>query len=352
MSSLFCGIDFHKNTSTLCIIDQKGQQKELSTKRTNHVIKHLSNYSELSIAVEASGGVNDFVERLKAAGHKVTIVNPAVFRLVGLGGKKTDQRDAKALAEGLRVGFVPKVHHKSKRSREIKSLLVSREQMVSGRVGLCNHIRGILREYGVTLNQGKDSFLKEVTEAINKVENGYIRATLFELFEMAKQMIEKEKSIEKRLEEFCKGDEDIKRLKTIPGIGPLTALAFIAIVDEASRFPNSKEFGSYLGLVPSEHSSADKKIMGRITRSGPELLRRYLVHGARSVLLSSSKEKQLKDPNKIWAQKVRQRAGQNKATVALAHRMARIGFCLLRDKTCYGEIPQVVFATKSFNQAA
>jgi len=95
-------------------------------------------------------------------------------------------------------------------------------------------------------------------------------------------------------------------------------------------------FASYLGLVPEEHSSGEKRIMGCITRSGSEILRRYLIHGARSIM------KHLKagndDPNKSWAFRLKSRVGMNKATVALAHRMARIAFCILRDQTCYGEV--------------
>lgn len=336
MTILYCGIDYHKNTSTLCFLDQDGKEKELTTKRTTSVISYLANYKNLKIAVEASGGVNDFVDRLKSSGHDVTIVDPKAFRLIGIGGKKTDKKDAKVLALGLKTGFVPKVHHKSKRSRQIKSLLVSREITVNTRVNLFNHIRGTLREYGIPLPKGKEAFLEGAMGAINQVENGFIRATLIDLFKSGKKMIEREQEIENRMLEYCKDDEDIRRLQTIPGIGKLTALAFVAVIDDASRFDNSKLVGSYLGLVPREFSSGGKVRMGGVTKSGPEILRRYLIHGARSVLMHLvGKEKRIEDPNKAWALKLHSRVGMNKATVALAHRMSRIAFSLVRDGTNY-----------------
>jgi transposase len=105
----------------------------------------------------------------------------------------------------------------------------------------------------------------------------------------------------------------------------------VAVIDDIKRFKSAKEFGAYLGLVPSVHASANKRMMGSITRSGSEMLRRYLVHGARAWMRYSPKT----DRNRLWAEKVKERRGMNKATVALAHRMARISFAILRDDTVY-----------------
>lgn len=348
MNSLYCGIDFHKNTCTFKIVKKDGSLVEKGTKKTVNIVKYLANYNNLIISVEASGGVNDFVDRLKASSHVVKIVDPKRFHLVGINGKKTDEKDADALAEGLRLNFIPEVHHKSKRSREIKSLLVSRELTVNSRVNMTNHIRGILREYGVTIPKGKDIFFKEALPSINKIENGYIRNTLLSLLNMTKELIKEEENIEGRLNEFCKNDETIKRLRTIPGVGPLTSLALVAIVDDVSRFKNSKCFASYLGLVPREYSSGETRMMGSITKSGSEILRRYLIHGSRSVL-SRIRPGEI-DSNKTWANRAHKRIGMNKATVAFAHKMARIAFCILRDKTSYGEFKEDRSSQKNCNK--
>lgn len=335
MNSLFCGIDFHKNTCSICIVDETGKVIESHTKLTSDVVKFLSTKKFVKIGVEASGGVNDFASRLITSGHKVDIIDPKAFRLVGMNGKKTDKKDARAIAECLRLNFIPKVHLKSLRSRELKSLLMSREMTVTSRVNICNHIRGTLREYGLPIPAGKDKFFEEVVESISKVENGYLRVTLFELLELANNLIKKEAEIEKRIKELNEDDAKIKRLQTVPGIGLMTSTAMVSVIDDISRFKKASDFASYVGLVPGEKSSGEKRRMGSITKSGSEILRRYLIHGARSVLMHAHRSE---DPNLKWALKLKERVGMNKATVALAHRMARIAFCILRDETTYGEI--------------
>lgn len=332
MAKVFCGIDFHKNTSTICALYQDGREAEpITTVRTDRLVEYLCNRKDWRIGIEASGGVNEMVSKLKSSGHDVVIINSNKFRGIGIGGKKTDHRDARALAEALRLNFVPTVHHRSQYSREIKSLLTSREHLVQARVDAINHIRGTLREYGITMPQGADKFYELGRGKIEEVTNTQIRGMLLVLFENVLRFKEQELAAQERLFEFTRNDERVERLKTIPGVGPITALMMVAVVDDITRFKNGKEFSSYLGLVPSVHASANVRMMGSITRSGSEMLRRYLVHGARAWMKYRPKD----DPNRVWAEKVKERRGMNKATVALAHRMARICFAILRDEAVY-----------------
>lgn len=334
MASLYCGIDFHKHTSTICVLTKDGEQVEMTTVRTANLVKYLSNRRDYLVGIEASGGTNAIVQKLKDSGHQVKIINPNAFKAIGLGGKKTDKRDAKALAEALRLNYIPEVYHKGQYAREIKSLLVSREQIVRTRVNLVNHVRGILREYGITMPQGMENFWKNIVNCLDELDCQYIRQSLCFMVEKIKELIDQEKELEKFLESFTKEDPRVKQLQSIPGVGLMTSLAMVAVVDDIHRFGSSKHFASYLGLVPSEYSSGDKRRMGKITRSGSEVLRRYLIHGARSVLLHTHEGK-IRDRNRQWAFRVKQRAGMNKATVALAHRMARTAFSMLKENTNY-----------------
>lgn len=111
----------------------------------------------------------------------------------------------------------------------------------------------------------------------------------------------------------------------------MVASMALCVVDDIGRFKNANHFASYIGLVPKVHASAETRMMGHITRSGSEILRRYLIHGAGAWMRYSPEG----DPNREWAEKVKERRGMNKATVALAHRMARIIFAVLRDETEY-----------------
>ncbi len=334
MGKLYCGIDFHKRTSTLCFVNELGEQQGLiETVKTELLPRYLANKKNLVIGIEATGGVNHMAAKLKEQGHEVQIINTNAFKAVGLGGKKTDERDAKAIAQAIRINGLSTVFLKSKKSRETKALLVNREQIVRARVNFSNHIRGTLREFGITMPQGLTEFLEKAPTCIDSLENVFIQKNLKTMFHEVVNLLAQEEEMEKALLEFTKGDQRIELLQTVPGIGPLTALAITCVMDDCTRFSDSKHFASYIGLVPREHSSGDKRRLGAITRSGSEIVRRYLIHGARSVLMHTSDKN--RDGNRTWARNLKQKKGMNKATVALAHRMARIAHSVLRTGKPY-----------------
>jgi transposase len=335
MRKLYLGIDFHKNTSTLCTVDEDGKEIEMVTLATKNLHAYLANKSFALIGIEASGGVNHAVQKLKDAGHEVRILNSNTFRAVGLGGKKTDERDARAIAASLRVNFGTPVHHKSERSRVLKSMLVGREHLVQTRVDHVNHVRGTLREYGITMPVGMEKFLENAHEAVSRMPQPFLREHLEFLLGQIIVVMAREAEMEKALEEMIKGDTRVARLRTIPGVGTLGSIALVCVIDDISRFEDCKQFASYLGLVPKEHSSGGKRMLGSITRSGSEIARRYLIHGARAVLLHTKEG--TKDANRAWALRLKEKSGQNKAVVAMAHRLARIAWSVLKNERDYTE---------------
>lgn len=334
MNTIFCGIDFHKNTSTIFAIDQQGNEVASDTIQTSKLRLYLSNKKGWKIGVEATGGTNHLANLLKQDGHDITLINPNQFRGIGIGGKKTDKRDARALARAMSVGFAPTVHLKALFSRQIKSLLTGREILVRHRCALMNHIRGTLREYGIVFAAGAEEFYLQAPAMIEKLGYPPIQAMLRELLADIDRLRSQEKQIEATLAELLKEDERVKRLQTIPGVGPMSAYALVAVVDDISRFSNASQFASYVGLVPTVTASAETCHLGSITRSGPEMLRRYLIHGARAWMRYSPDGG---DRNRKWAEQVKGRRGQNKAVVALAHRLCRIAYAVLRDETTYGK---------------
>jgi transposase len=333
MRKLYLGIDFHKKSSTLCTTDEDGKEIEMVSITSSNLVKYLSNKSFALIGIEASGGVNHVVQQLKDSGHDVRIINSNAFKAVGLGGKKTDERDARAISQSLRVNFGTPVHHKSERSRCLKSMLVCREHLVQTRVDHVNHVRGTLREYGITMPVGMDKFLENSQHAVAKLPHPFLRARLEFLLGQVLILMGQEAEAEKALEELVKNDARVARLRTIPGVGNLGSIALTAVIDDISRFEDAKHFASYLGLVPKEHSSGGKRMMGSITRSGSEIARRYLIHGARSVLMHTNED--TKDMNRIWAMRLKDKSGMNKAVVAMAHRLARIAWSVLKNDRDY-----------------
>ena len=329
---IYCGIDFHKNTCTLCVLDNQGKEIEpVTTLRTDRLLQYLSNRKGYKIGIEASGGVNHVVAKLKEQEHEVVIINPNKFRGIGIGGKKTDSRDARALADALRLNFIPEVHHRTLYARELKSLLTSREHVVQARSSMMSHTRSTMREYGVLMPVGAENFYKLARTNVMEITNGYIQTTLLTMIENIDNLKAQEAEIEERMKEMTKDDARLERFQSAPGVGLMTALAMLAVVDDIGRFKNSKVFASYLGLVPSVTASANKCMMGSITRSGSEMLRRYLIHGARAWMRYNPTG----DSNRAWAERVKDRRGMNKATVALAHRMSRILYAMAKSESVY-----------------
>lgn len=333
--TVYTGIDYHKRTSTICYLTKCGK-RETKTVLSDNLVKELSNRANLLVGIEASGGVNFVVDQLKAHGVNVKIINPNKFRAIGLAGKKTDKRDAEALAECLQVNFIPEVYHKSLGSRRIKSLLRVREQYVQNRVRLTNHVRGSLREYGIKIPVGTEAFWEQIAGKLELVDftplRDHLRTAVFE----ARRTKQKEKDVELSLKELLMDDPRIGSLMSIPGVGLMTAAAVIAVGDDLTRFDNAKSFASYVGLTPREMSSGDKKRMGSITKAGQEILRRYLIHGARTVLRYSNSNS--KEPLRKWAYNLSQRRGSCKATVALAHRLAKICYRVVIEDRVYKRV--------------
>ena len=340
MPKIYVGIDFHKNNSVLYTTNQEGGVVDgfprIRSIQTKNLPKHFSNYEPCAIGIEATGGVNPYAEKLMEQGHSVHIINPNKFRGIGISGKKTDERDAKALNTFLRLNPHSdcEVHLRSRGSRELKQLLVSRELLVNKRKDMTNHIRGGLRENGLTIPLGASNFWSQAPTVIVKVNNPYLRETYENLYELALKLKAQEELLMQKIEFLAGQEERVKKLKTVPGIGLLTAVAFLVVVDKVDRFPDADRFASYLGLVPSVSSSAQTRMMGSITKSGNEILRRYLIHGARSWL---KKGVRCDDSVRRWALELESRRGTNKAVVALARKMARISYAMLRDNRSYRE---------------
>ena len=335
MARLFCGVDFHKRTSTIYVIDESGRElgkpKRIDTPR---LLTELRNLKNVVVGIECSGGVNHQVDLLKGAGIDVRILNSNRARAIGYGGKKTDEKDAKMIAELLRADMIPEVSHRSKGARDMSLLITAREQLVTQRTSLICHIRGLLREYGLTMRAGVDNFFKECLGELARLksQNPLLHEVLLKQFERCRELKSEELEINDQIEKATCEDERISRLRDIPGLGLLGAYLMVAVIDDITRFPDASSFASYLGLVPREDSSGDRRRLGSVTKAGNETLRRYLIHGARAILSSKNYKD---DPVFIWAKRLESKKGTNRASVALAHKLARICFALLRDNSSY-----------------
>ena len=139
---------------------------------------------------------------------------------------------------------------------------------------------------------------------------------------------------------MARGSDSIGRLRTISGVGLLTATALVAFVGDVQRFPSGRHFASYLGLTPRETSSGLRRRLGAISKRGDPYLRMLLIHGARSVLCHAKRPKGKRDPLRAWALERERARGHNKAAVALANRLARIVWAVWRNERAYCTTPE------------
>lgn len=203
----------------------------------------------------------------------------------------------------------------------------ARELLVTERTALANQIRGLLMEYGMVIAQGIQRLRRELPDVLtSETLPTLVRDVVSELRERLGELDRRVSDYDHRLAQLAKQNAAAQRLMQVEGVGPMTATAIVATVGEGHAFQHGRQFAAWLGLVPKQHSTGGKTVLGRITTHGNVYLRTLLIHGTRAVLQSSAKHS---DRKSRWVEAVRQRRGDNIAAVALAAKHARILWALL-----------------------
>src|SRR5271163_3831973 len=210
--------------------------------------------------------------------------------------------------------------------------------LVSQRTQLLNALRGHLTEVGVIAPQGPRYAreLAELIEACDETIPFEVCEALAPLVVQLRNLDEAIARLERTIAKLARKDETARRLMSIPGFGPITASAMAATIQDTSGFAGPREFAAFLGLTPKQNSSGGKQKLGRISKMGNRNLRKLLVVGAHAVLFH---RKPHTDPLRMWAKKLIEKKPFKLVAVALANKMARIAFAILRGKTVYREIP-------------
>jgi transposase len=230
---------------------------------------------------------------------------------------KTDRNDARGIAQMMRVGLFRPVHVKTLGSQKRRALLTARRLLQEKAIALENDMRGLLRNFGLKVGQvGTIKFEARVREL---VENRPDLAELMEaLLGVREKLREQFARLHRKLLSIVRDDEVCRRLMTVPGVGPVVALAFRATIDVPARFTRSKAVGAVLGLTPVRHQSGESSRIGKISLCGDGVMRTLLYEAAHVVLVLSAKWSWLK----AWAMKIAKRHGMKKAIIALARRLA------------------------------
>lgn len=334
----YCGIDIAMKSSYIYITDSKGRKKtsgEIATK-AGVFRQRLRPYLRggLCIAIEAGNQTAWIYDMLVDLGAEVTVVNPAKVKLIAESRRKTDKIDARILCELLRLDGLPHpVHVPDKQTRSLRGLLVARRQLISARTKLCNVVRGMLRQEGITLAaRSLKSFVGWQRLMSRSYTHEHLPIVLDSYYQSFISLTRSIQSLDKQLAERERADERAARLDTMPKVGRIASLTFLAAVDRVDRFASSRKLVSYSGLCPTVRSSGERTEYGSISREGRSELRAVWVQIAHLVVRDKSRSTARL---RRWYSKVASHRGKRTAIVALARKLLAIAYRLLKDDTVY-----------------
>jgi len=326
-------IDLHTRRSQIRILREDGAvvlDRRIDTTRGD-LSRVFSGRPPMRILIESSTESEWVAQHVEILGHQVIVADPNYALMYGARSRKvkTDKRDVAALAEACRTGIYRRAHRVSATSRDLRRTMRVRQHLVQMRSGTISLLRAGLRHEGLRLASGAaETVLRRLDRlelpAAVAASVAPLRAVLTELNTI---LAEADAGVEAR----ASTDATTQQLMTAPGVGPVVALTFQAVMDDPARFGGSAARASaFLGLVPSEDSSAERHHKGSITKTGPRDLRALLVQASWVIWRSRSAPGAAL---RAWAQALAARRGRRIAIIALARRLARVLYAMWRDQT-------------------
>lgn len=336
------GLDIAKHVFHVVGSDAHGNQVLKKCLRRGKVLSYFANVRACVVGMEACGGAQYWAGELKALGHDVRLMNPKYVKPF-LRGNKNDYNDAGALCEAVvhpRMRFVPL---KTPEQLDLQALHRIREGLVKDRTVLVNRIRGLLGERGLVVPKGIGAFRRRLPEVLEDGDNGLsdrFRELAAQTYRQIRDLDEHIVRYETSLRQASVSQQTCRRLTEVPGIGAIIATALVAAAGDAKSFRNGRQFSAWMGLVPRQHSTGGKPRLLGISKRGDKRLRALIIHGARAVVRHAEHKT---DPLSRWIQALKARKGTNVAVVALANKLARIAWVIMRR----GESYQPARATRS-----
>jgi len=334
------GVDLGKTVFEVAVSMQPGRVSERKTLSRSKFLTFFATRPATTIVMEACGSSHHWARQLQQLGHRPVLLPPSLVSPY-VRRNKTNRTDAKGILEAYRNEEIHPVPIKSVYQQTITSLHRARSGWMQARTARINTVRGLLRELGWFIPEGAKKVVPAVYEYIGDADSDCPDPLRQVLDTMCRQIRELEAAIrdsEAQLERLAKDMPIVAQLRTIPGIGLLTATALVAFVGDIRRFKRARCFASYLGLTPKETSTGKVRRLGRISKQGNTYLRHLLIHGARSLMRAASTKK---DPDRLrtWALAKAASRGPHKAATAVANKLARIAWSVWSANTSYRSIP-------------
>lgn len=324
-------IDLAKNTFQACVLNRHSKIIENTKLPRSKLLAFVLQHQPGDIAMESCYSANYWGRLFEKHGCTVKLI-PAQHVKPFVRGNKNDKNDALAIAEASRRPNIQFVQVKTLAQQDMQSLHRIRERLLAARLRLSNQVRGLLSEYGIIMPKGHRAFTMHVAEIIDS-EDDLIGPTfqqelsyLLAEYHHYQHRIE---HINEQIKRVAQNDELHQLLQSVPGIGPIIATAIVCTVGRGTQFTSANEFAVWLGLTPRQHASGDKSVQLSITKRGDRYLRKQFIHGSRAAMRWCRKRD---DRLSHWTNALVARRGVNKACVALAHKLARICWAILRDQ--------------------
>jgi transposase len=330
--TVYCGVDFHARCQTVSFCDTSDgevKQQELHHQQDDVRAFYEKLSGEVIVGLEASGYSSWFEEMLESLGHEVWVGDATEIRRLARRRQKNDQRDAVHILELLLRGEFPRLSRQSTQSREVLRQLRYRQRLVKISTMCKNNLHAIALGAGLSLRtQLSTSKGQARLEALTlSPALAHQREAWLELLQRVREQIQ---SVERWLKQQASGNAQVARLRTHPGVGLLTSLCLVHTLGDTARFSTTRKVVAYAGLEPMEHSSAETKRYGAISKAGSRLLR-FLLGEAAQVAIRTD------DELRGFYKRLVQRRGKAKAVVAVARKLLVRCFIMLRDEIDYSE---------------
>jgi transposase len=329
MAIVILGIDLGKNSCSIAGLDESGAVVIRRRMRRQTVLGFAAKLPACIVAMEACCGAHYLGRLLVAQGHTVRLMTPEYVQPY-VKAQKNDERDAEAIAEAASRPTMRFVELKSEEQLDIQTLHRVRSRLVATRMTLLNQLRAILLERGYTFPKGRRMLERAVDVLVTDpafAVSGRMHQLVIDMRAEWQDLDRRIAALNAEFVALARSDAAARRLTAIPGIGVLNATALMAAVGDASAFRRGRDLGAWLGLVPKQHTTGGRPKLLGISKRGNKYLRMLFIHGARAAMPTLAKSE---TPLGAWLRGLLARTHRNIAIVALANKLARIAWAMLR----------------------
>ncbi len=323
------GLDTSKSTFHLVCLDERGNEVHRKKLGRSKVLAYFTGLERCLVGLEACGGAHWWGRELETLGHEVKMMSAKTVKACRVNAKN-DYNDARAIAEAATRPYVRAMPLKTPEQLDLQALHRSQAMAKKQRNQTASSMRGLLTEHGIVVPEGIGVLRRRVPEVLEDADNGLsdvFREMLAEAYQVLCQQCERLAECNRRLNRAFARDGRAQLAASTPGVGVMTATAVSAMHGDLRQFRRAEDFSAALGLVPMQHSTGGRTMLGSINKRTNPYLRTLFINGARSVLRHA--ERHPNDPMCRWVLEVAARRGKNVATVALANKLARVTWAVL-----------------------